>query len=143
VTKALDGGQTPNEEEEKQIDAIDAEIATIQKNIDRVQDMIKQAEQAAKTATPAAGENHQQAKNSAEGNPNPAAPATVIETLPKGIGFAQFVRAKMLSAHEVKKGNTVSAVQAAKSLGYGENVVQFIEKATLHHNRCRLRCAIG
>jgi trans-2-enoyl-CoA reductase len=31
VTKALDGGQTPNEEEEKQIDAIDAEIATIQK----------------------------------------------------------------------------------------------------------------
>ncbi|WP_111891600.1 phage major capsid protein [Acinetobacter sp. MB5] len=131
VTKALDGGQTPNDDEEKQIEAIDAEIATIQKNIDRVQDMIKQAEQAAKTATPVAGENPQQAKKSAEGDPNPAAPATVIETLPKGIGFAQFVRAKMLSAHEVKKGNAVTAVQAAKNLGYGESVVQFVEKATL------------
>ncbi len=33
MTKALDAGNTPNEDEEKQIEAIDAEIATIQKQV--------------------------------------------------------------------------------------------------------------
>ena len=44
VTKALDAGQTPNEEEEKQIEGIDAEIATLEKNIARVKEMIAQGE---------------------------------------------------------------------------------------------------
>lgn len=37
----------------------------------------------------------------------------------------------MLAAHELKKGNTLTTLQAAKQLGFGENVQQFIEKATL------------
>lgn len=132
VTKALDGGSTPGEEDEKQIEAIDAEIATIQKNIDRVKDMIKQAEQAAQTATPVAGANPEEAANSANGDPNTK--KTVIEVssnLPKGVPFAQFARAKMLACHEQKQGNILTVVEAAKQLGYSQDTIQYIEKATI------------
>lgn len=133
VTKALDGGQTPNEDEEKQIDAIDAEIATIQKNIDRVKDMIKQAEDAAKNATPAAGQTAAQAKASAEGNPNPEGNDSKIEIVPlaKGVGFAQYARAKILSQLAAKEGNYKSALDVAKERGFGDEVQDLVTKATL------------
>lgn len=133
VTKALDAGQTPNEEEEKQIGVIDAEIATIQKNIDRVKDMIKQAETAATTATPVAGDDPEEAKKSAKGNPDPKKDpkVEVKSNLPKGMPFAQFARAKMLACHEQKQGRLMTVVDAAKALGYDEAVVQYVEKATL------------
>lgn len=133
VTKALDAGQTPNEEEEKQIGVIDAEIATIQKNIDRVKDMIKQAETAATTATPVAGDNPAEAEKSAKGDPKPKddPKVEVKSNLPKGMPFAQFARAKMLACHEQKQGRLMTVVDAAKALGYDEAVVQYVEKATL------------
>ena len=131
LSKSAEAGTTPDEATEAEIKQLEAEIDAIQKNIARVQTQIAEIEKAAQTATPVAGENPQQAKKSAKGDPKPAAPATVIENLPKGIGFAQFVRAKMLSAHEAKRGNVMSATQAAKQLGFGENVQQFVEKATL------------
>ncbi|MHA3052587.1 phage major capsid protein [Acinetobacter sp. ANC 4640] len=131
LSKSAEAGTTPDDATEAEIKQLEADIDAIQKNIARVQTQIAEIEKAAQTATPVAGVTPQQATLSAQGNPNPAAPATVIETLPKGIGFAQFVRAKMLAAHEAKKGNVVTAVQAAKNLGYGEGVVQFVEKATL------------
>lgn len=131
VTKALDAGQTPNEEEEKQIEGIDAEIATLEKNIARVKEMIAQGEKAATTATPVAGQNPQEAQNSANGNPNPTEQIVVKSNLPKGMPFAQFARAKMLACHEQKKGTLLTVVDAAKQLGYGEDVVQYVEKATL------------
>lgn len=131
VTKALDAGQTPNEEEEKQIDGIDAEIATLEKNIARVKEMIAQGEKAATTATPVAGQNPQEAQNAANGNPNPTEQIVVKSNLPKGMPFAQFARAKMLACHEQKKGTLLTVVDAAKQLGYGDDVVQYVEKATL------------
>lgn len=133
VTKALDGGQTPNEEEEKQIEAIDAEIATIQKNIDRVKDMIKQGETAATTATPVAGNDPTQAKKSAEGDPDPANPTPKVEIVPlaKGIGFAQFARAKLCSQLAAKNGNYISPVEMAKQMGFNDEVQNLITKATL------------
>lgn len=131
VTKALDGGSTPSEDDEKQIEAIDAEIATIQKNIDRVKEMIKQSEQAAQTATPVAGANPEEAANSANGDPNPKKKIEVKSNLPKGMPYAQFARAKMLACHEQKQGRLMTVVDAAKALGYDESVVQYVEKATL------------
>lgn len=131
VTKALDAGQTPNEEEEKQIEGIDAEIATLEKNIARVKEMIAQGEKAATTATPVAGQNPQEAQNAANGNPNPTEKIVVKSNLPKGMPFAQFARAKMLACHEQKQGNLMSVVDAAKALGYDESVIQYVEKATL------------
>ena len=133
VTKALDGGQTPNEDEEKQLDAIDAEIATIQKNIDRVKDMIKQAEAAAKTATPVAGQSAEEAKKSAKGDPDPEGKKPKIEIVPlaKGIGFAQFARAKLCSQLAAKNGNYISPMDMAKSMGFGDEVQDLVTKATL------------
>lgn len=132
VTKALDAGNTPNEDEEKQIDAFDAEIKTIQKNIDRVKEMITAGENAAATGTAVAGQSEAEAKASAEGNPSPTAPKIEVHSnLAKGIGFTQFVRAKMLACHEQKQGHLLTVVDAAKQLGFGQDTVQYIEKAVL------------
>lgn len=133
VTKALDAGQTPNEEEEKQIEAIDAELATIQKNIDRVKDMIKQGEAAASKATPVAGENPDQAQKSAKGDPDPEDKQSKIEMvkLAKGIGFAQYARAKLCSQLAAKNGNFISPVDMAKQMGFGDEVQDLVTKATL------------
>lgn len=134
ITKALDAGNTPSEDEEKQIEAIDAEIEVLQKNYDRVKEMVDSAEKAAKTATPVAGQTAAQAAASAAGEEDPTKTKTVVTTesnLPKGIGFTQFVRAKMLACHEQKQGNLLTVTSAAKQLGYDENTVQYIEKATL------------
>ena len=133
VTKALDAGQTPNEEEEKQIEAIDAELATIQKNIDRVKDMIKQGEAAASKATPVAGENPDQAQKSAKGDPDPEDKQSKIEVvkLAKGIGFAQYARAKLCSQLAAKNGNFISPVDMTKQMGFGDEVQDLVTKATL------------
>lgn len=132
VTKALDAGNTPNEDEEKQIDAFDAEIKTIQKNIDRVKEMITAGENAAATGTPVAGQSEEEAKASAEGNPSPTAPKIEVHSnLAKGIGFAQYARAKLAAALEAKKGNFMSPVDMAKQMGFGDEVQDLVTKATL------------
>lgn len=132
VTKALDAGQTPNEEEEQKIAAIDAEIATIQKNIDRVKDMIKQGEAAASTATPVAGENPDQAQKSAKGDPDPKAdPKIEVVKLEKGVGFAQYARAKICSQLAAKNGNYITPHEMAKQMGFGDEVQDLVQKATV------------
>ncbi|TPU87441.1 phage major capsid protein, partial [Acinetobacter baumannii] len=130
ITKALDDQRTPNEEEEEQITAIDQEIATIQKNIDRVKDMIKQAEEAGENGTPVAGGSPEEAANTAGGG-NPAPRVEVESNLEKGVGFAKFVKCRMIASIEAKKGNYKSAVDVAKSLGEPPEVIALIEKATL------------
>lgn len=134
MTKALDAGNTPNEDEEKQIEAIDAEIVIIQKNLERVKEMIKAGENAAANGTPVAGQSEAEAAASAKGDLEPSKKKSVITTesnLPKGIGFTQFVRAKMLACHVQKQGNLLTVVDAAKQLGFGQDTVQYIEKAVL------------
>lgn len=132
MTKALDAGTTPNEEEEKQIEAIDAELETLQKNYDRMKAMVEATEKAAATATPVAGATPAQAAASAAGDPNPAAPATVVEPkLEKGVGLAMLVRAKLTSAHLAKsQGEFVSASQLLKNWGAPEKV-QNVAKAVI------------
>lgn len=131
MTKSLDAGQTPDEETENAIQAVEAEIAQIEKNIERVKKQIAAAAEAAKNATPVAGQNPNEAQEAAAGNPNPTEQIVVKSNLPKGMPFAQFARAKMLACHELKKGTLLTVVDAAKQLGYGEDIVQYVEKATL------------
>lgn len=130
ITKALDDQRTPNEEEEGQITAIDEEIATIQKNIDRVKDMIKQAEEAGENGTTVAGGTPEEAAETAGGG-NPAPRIEVESNIEKGVGFAKFVKCRMIASIEAKKGNYKSAVDVAKSLGEPPEVIALIEKATL------------
>lgn len=129
MTKSLDAGQTPDEATEASIQAVEKDIEAIEKNIARVRKQVADAEDAAKTATLVNGQNGQEAKDTAEGKTKTI--VTTESNLPKGIGFAQFVRAKMLACHEQKKGNLLSAVDAAKQLGYSDNTVQYVEKAVL------------
>lgn len=132
MTKALDAGTTPNEEEEKQIEAIDAELEILQKNYDRMKAMVEAAEKAAATATPVAGQTAEEAAASAAGNPSPATPKIeVVSNLEKGVGFAKFVKCKMIASIEAKKGNYKSPMDVAKSLGEPPEVIALIEKATL------------
>ena len=130
MTKSLDAGQTPDEETEKSIQAVEAEIEQIEKNIARVKKQIAAAEDAAATATPVAGQTEAQAKATAEGKKE--VPRIQVESnLPKGIGFAQYARAKLAAALEAKKGHYIAPVDMAKQLGFGDEVQDLVTKATL------------
>lgn len=130
MTKSLDAGQTPDEETEKSIQAVEAEIEQIEKNIARVKKQIAAAEEAAKTATPAAGQTEAQAKATAEGKKE--VPRIQVESnLPKGVGFAQYARAKLCSQLAAKNGNFISPVDMAKQMGFGDEVQDLVTKATL------------
>lgn len=133
MTKSLDAGQTPDEGTEKSIQAIEAEIEQIEKNIARVKKQIAAAEQAAKTATPATGQSEDDAKKSATGETNSEDKQSKIEVvkLAKGIGFAQYARAKLCSQLAAKNGNFVSPVDMAKQMGFGDEVQDLVTKATL------------
>lgn len=133
MTKSLDAGQTPDEETEKSIQAVEAEIEQIEKNIARVKKQIAAAEAAAKTATPVAGQTAEEATKSAKGDPDPEGKKPKIETVPlaKGVGFAQYARAKILSQLAAKEGNYKSALDIAKERGFGDEVQDLVTKATL------------
>ncbi len=133
MTKSLDAGQTPDEETEKAIQAVELEVAAIEKNIERVKKQIAAAAEAAESATPVAGGNEAQAKAAAAGNPDPEGKKPKIEVvkLAKGIGFAQYARAKLCSQLAAKNGNFISPVDMAKQMGFGDEVQDLVTKATL------------
>jgi len=132
LTKSAADGTTPDEETEGQIKALEAEIEQIEKNIARVKKQIAAAEAAAKTATPVDGQSEEGAKKSAEGDPDPGKKTKVeIVPLAKGVGFAQYARAKILSQLAAKEGNYKSALDVAKERGFGDEVQDLVTKATL------------
>lgn len=133
MTKSLDAGQTPDEEAEKSIQAVEAEIEQIEKNIARVKKQIAATEAAAKTATSVAGQTAEEATKSAKGDPDPEGKKPKIEIVPlaKGVGFAQYARAKILSQLAAKEGNYKSALEIAKERGFGDEVQDLVTKATL------------
>ncbi len=132
LTKSAADGTTPDEETEGQIKALEAEIEAIEKNIARVKKQIAATEAAAKTATPVDGQSEEGAKKSAEGDPDPGKKTKVeIVPLAKGVGFAQYARAKILSQLAAKEGNYKSALDVAKERGFGDEVQDLVTKATL------------
>lgn len=133
LSKSAAAGTTPDEATENEIQALEKEISAIEVNIERTKKQIAAAEAAAETATPVAGDNPEEAEKSAKGDPKPKADPKieVKSNLPKGMPFAQFARAKMLACHEQKQGRLMTVADAAKSLGYDEAVIQYVEKATL------------
>ena len=120
LSKSAAEGATPDEATEAEIQAIEKDIAAIEVNIARTEKQIAAAEKAAKSATPP--------------EPTPGQdPAPKIEIVPlaKGIGFAQFARAKILSQLAAKEGNYKSALDVAKERGFGDEVQDLVTKATL------------
>ena len=133
LSKSAAEGATPDEATEAEIQAIEKDIAALEVNIERTKKQIAATEAAAKTATPVAGQTTEEATKSAKGDPNPEGKDTKIEIVPlaKGIGFAQYARAKLAAALEAKKGHYIAPVDMAKQLGFGDEVQDLVTKATL------------
>lgn len=128
LTKAVDAGETPDEETEGSIATLEEEVAALETNIARIRKIIEDAKEA-EGATPVEGGDEAAAAKSLQGKkPDPK-----IEIVPmaKGIGFAQYARAKICSQLEAKNGNYISAVQVAKHFGFGQDVQDLVTKATL------------
>jgi len=121
ITKSLDGGATPDEETEKSIQAVEVEIEAIEKNIARVKKQIEEVEKA---------KSNLQEPEPTPGQ-DPAPKIEIVKTLEKGIGFAQYARAKLVAALEAKKGHYIAPVDMAKQLGFGDEVQDLVKKATL------------
>lgn len=107
MTKSITNGHTPSDDDEATITALEGEIARLEKNAERLQKLIKSVE-TAPNPTEIGGENPEQAKASAEGEPIPQTPeqtksVKVESNLPQGIGFAQMARAKALSSKLASK----------------------------------------
>lgn len=133
LSKSAEAGSTPDEATEAEIQAIEKDIAAIEVNIERTKKQIAATEAAAKTATPVAGQTAEGATKSAKGDPDPEGKKPKIEIVPlaKGVGFAQYARAKILSQLAAKEGNYKSALDVAKERGFGDEVQDLVTKATL------------
>ena len=120
LSKSAAEGATPDEATEAEIQAIEKDIAAIEVNIARTEKQIAAAEKAAKSATPP--------------EPTPGQdPAPKIEIVPlaKGIGFAQYARAKICSQLAAKNGNFIAPQDMAKQMGFGDEVQDLVQKATV------------
>ena len=128
LSKSEQAGTTPDEATEAEIVALEKEIAEIEKNITRTEKQIEFTAKSVQNTVGVEGDTAEKGAKSTEGK----APSHV-ENVPmeKGIPFAQYVRAKMLAADEAKRQNYITPVAAAKELGFNENVVSYVEKATL------------
>lgn len=130
MTKAASEQRTPNNVEDAEADAIEKNVEKLKKNLKRVNDLID-AQKSAEAATPAAGENEDQAAASAEGEPQPEKASKsmhVKSNMAAGIGFAKAMRARVAAQLSAKKGHAVSALDIAKSRNEPEQVIQFLEK---------------
>lgn len=133
MTKAADEGRSPDDAEEDEIATLEAENERLKTNLARVEGFIDDAKAAITDATPAAGDNSEQADESAKGAADPVAAAKGVTVKPnhakKGVGFAQLTKAKALAVLQQKNGNYVSPLDIAKSQGMDPRVIQALEKA--------------
>lgn len=124
-------GRTSSDAEELEIEALDTDIAKLEKNLKRIDDIIADTEKAKQTATPVAGQNAEEAGNSAEGQKDPTTTTTtsVKDNLEKGVGFSLMVKASVVAA---KAKGGVSTLDVLKSWDAPQKVQDaIIQKATV------------
>lgn len=135
LTKAATEKRTTNDDEEAEVKAVEDDIARLEANLARVEGFIADVKLAAENATPAAGNNEEEAGASAEGDPEPEKSAKGITVksnhAAKGVGFAQLVKAKALAVIKQKNGSYVSPLDIAKSQGMHPRVIKALEKAVV------------
>ncbi|MDC5072918.1 phage major capsid protein [Acinetobacter baumannii] len=123
--------QTLNDEQNTQYSALEKDVERLEIEEKRLEKLIQAAEKAATTATPIAGGNPVEAAKSAGGDPEPTGKIIIKSNLPKGIGFAQYAQAKIVSQLNAKEGRFESPLEVAKRMGFGDEVQDLITKATL------------
>ena len=125
-------GRTSSDAEEAEIEMLDTDIANLEKNLKRIDDIIADTEKAKQTATPAAGQTAEEAGNSAEGKKDPTTTTTTVsvkDNLEKGIGFSLMVKASVVAA---KAKGGVSTIDILKSWGAPQKVQDaIVQKATV------------
>lgn len=136
LTKAATEKRTTNDDEEAEVKAVEDDIARLETNLVRIEGFIADVKLAAENATPAAGDNPDEAGASADGEPEPEKSAKGIVTVTpnkakKGIGFAQLTKAKALAVLQQKNGNYINPLDIAKSQGMDPRVIQALEKAVV------------
>ena len=127
MTKAAtETGATPDGEAETKIQGLETEIKNLELNLTRLQGLEKSQAEWGENTTPVAGANPEQGLKSTQGNK-----IEVVSVLPKGVGFAQYARAKLIAQLEAKSGNYITPLQVAKNMHFNDEVQNLIEKATL------------
>lgn len=127
MTKAAtETGATPDGEAETKIKGLETEIKNLELNLTRLQGLEKSQAEWGATTTPVAGNNPAQGLDSTQGTK-----IEVVSVLPKGVGFAQYARAKLIAQLEAKSGHYISPLQVAKNMHFNDEVQDLIEKATL------------
>ncbi|WLT02920.1 phage major capsid protein [Snodgrassella alvi] len=126
LTSAVNKGLTPSEEEETQIKTLESQSEVLEKNLNRLKKIQKNIDENVKTATIAKGKTAEEANNNISNNR-----VFTYSNLPKGIGFAQCVRAKMVSAIAFREGVAISPAQIAKQLNFSSDVVNSIKNSNL------------
>ena len=125
MTKAAEANRTANDDEENEIQAIENDIAKLEKNANRLRALIKAAEEAEVAVTPVAGETPEQAEATAEGAAEPEKAAEkrvhVQPNLAIGVGMAMLVRASAVAA---KSGGGTTVNEVLKSWNAPENIVK-------------------
>ncbi|KGH49006.1 peptidase [Acinetobacter idrijaensis] len=122
LSKSAAEGATPDEATEAEIQQLEKDIAALEVNIERTKKQIKAVEEAEKKGL-------QEPAPTPGQEPEPK--IEIVKTLDKGIGFAQYARAKLAAALEAKKGHYIAPVDMAKQLGFGDEVQDLVTKATL------------
>ena len=127
MTKAAtETGATPDGEAETKIQGLETEIKNLELNLTRLQGLEKSQAEWGATTTPVAGNNPAQGLDSTQGTK-----IEVVSVLPKGVGFAQYARAKLIAQLEAKSGHYISPLQVARNMHFNDEVQDLIEKATL------------
>ena len=93
ANKSADEGQTFDEAEQEEFDALSQEIEQIEKHIARLETVEKSEMKTAKPVTEKDGKTEEGAAQARQGN----ARITVTQTLPKGLAFARLAKCKALS----------------------------------------------
>lgn len=120
MTKALEAGETPNEEDEVTIASIEAEVAQIDKNIERVKAQIAELKEAEVEEVVV--------------EPEPKKVKTVVKTesnLPKGMGLALSVKAMTAANIANRRGAAISASEILKSWNAPEQVIEFTRQKAI------------
>lgn len=127
MTKAATDNRSTSKTEDSDIEALEEDIAKLEKNLKRVENIIADTEKAKDEANPVAGQNSEQAEASYNGDPEPEkySPSVKVKSnTPKGIAFAQLVKAKALAVLGTRSGNFYSPLEIAKSQGMDPRVVK-------------------
>lgn len=131
MTKSVASGHTPSDDDENQINALENDIARLEKNAERLTKLIKSV-QTAPNPTEIGGNSPEQAHASATGEPI-ATPAVVqaknLQDLEQGVGFAMLVKA---SAIATKSKGGVSTKDILERWNAPDNVVNAcVQKAVI------------